>query len=526
MRSPGLKTIFVTVNAAFTRRAALFAALASLNAWASAGPARAQAVDAHALLLKHRAFVGWQLGDGTFRSLRLTAQYADSQGKATRQVSELHRGLLYRTTTAFLDAAGASRDEGFTGSVFWSSNVNGFTTPAYGELAKFRFSYALLEDEGTTALDAVARGEETVDGTRCETLRLDVPHADPIDVDVDPATGAYLRAVVDPDGAYETVVRILSYQDVLPGKRLASALRIGDSDETYRVTKVEPNVAIADDELHPPPPRATWTFAAPQPFAISVTATRVLVDASVNGVKGRFILDTGANGIFLNERFADAAKVTKLGAAGAAVGLYGGRSAEVRRADRIVIGGNTLSNAIVESEDFNSNDVFGLDRRNYDGLLGYDLFAGAIVRLDFYATAMTIADPATTLPETQSFSVAVDTSQGVPMVPMTLNRSIGVRAMLDTGDPSGVVFGPDILYRYHLRMARNIGIGLQYGSVECGNLDTLELGPITYAGEVACKLDSPLVAGKNVLVGLDFLRNFDLLFDYPHGRIAFGAKHR
>ncbi len=109
---------------------------------------------------------------------------------------------------------------------------------------------------------------------------------------------------------------------------------------------------------------------------------------------------------------------------------------------------------------------------------------------------------------------------------MMLNRSIDVRAMLDTGDPAGVVFGPDILYRYHLRMARNIGVSLQYGSIECGNLDSLQLGPITYAGEQACKLDSPLVAGKNVLVGLDFLRNFTLLFDYPHGRIFFQKARR
>ena len=514
------------MNAAFRRRAAILTALAALSTWASAGAAHADAPDARMLLVKHRAFVGWQLGDGTFRSLRLRAQYADAQGKVSRTVTELRRGLIYRATTTFAGTAGASQDEGFTGGVFWNSNVNGFTTPAYGEPAKFRFSYDLLANEGTSSLDAIARGESTIDGTRCETLRLDVPNADPIDVDVDPATGAYLRAVVDPGGAYETVVRILSYDEVLPGKRLAAALRFDDSNESYRYTKVEPNVAVADDELHPPPARATWAFAQPQPFAVNVTATRVLVDASVNGLKGRFILDTGANGIFLNEHFADAAKVTKLGAAGAAVGLYGGRSADVRRAETITIGGNTLSDVIVEAEDFNSNDYFGLDRRNYDGLLGYDLFAGAIVRLDFRAAAMSLADPAEPPAETPPLSVAVDTSLGVPMVPMTLDRSIGVRAMLDTGDPSGVVFGPDILYRYHLRMARNIGVGLQYGSVECGNLDSLELGPITYSGELACKLDSPLVAGKNILVGLDFLRNFELLFDYPHGRISFDAHHR
>ena len=103
---------------------------------------------------------------------------------------------------------------------------------------------------------------------------------------------------------------------------------------------------------------------------------------------------------------------------------------------------------------------------------------------------------------------------------MTLNKTIAVNAMLDTGDTGMVVFGPDILYKYHLRMARRIGTRLG-GSVECGNIESLQLGPIAYGGALACKVDSGIVSGRDVLVGLDFLEHFAIQFDYPHGRMFF-----
>jgi hypothetical protein len=68
-------------------------------------------------------------------------------------------------------------------------------------------------------------------------------------------------------------------------------------------------------------------------------------------------------------------------------------------------------------------------------------------------------------------------------------------------------------------MARNIGTRAGLGSVECGNIDTLQIGPITYAGQMACKLDSDLVSGRKMLIGLDFLRHFTVVFDYPRGRL-------
>jgi len=476
-----------------------------------------------ALLLKHRTFAGWQLGDGTFKTLQLSRRYVDSEGNTTQLATERRAGLIYRTTTVLPNREAMTDEAGFTGNIFWTSSQNGFTTPLYGDLAKMRYSYDLLFNEGTAALSGESRGTESINGKTYTSLRLDVPQADPIDVDVDPETGAYQRAVIDPGGRHEIIVYILSYAQV-SGKRLIGSYRIGDGPAgVYTYSDIQPNVPIADAELHPPASQAHWTFANDKPFPIATTSkpSRVLVDATVNGVKGHFIIDTGASAIFLNERFAERAKVPKVADAGVAVGLYGAQRATVRRIATMEIGGNTLSNVLVEAQNFNSSNYWGLDDRDYDGLLGYDFFAGAVVTLETEAKRVTIADPSLAIVDPQGLGVLVDTSNRIPTVPMTLNRTIAVNAMLDTGDPGMVVFGPDILYKYHLRMARRIGTRVGAGSVECGNIESLQLGPIAYGGAAACKVDSGIVSGRDVLVGLDFLQHFTIQFDYPHGRMFF-----
>ena len=122
-------------------------------------------------------------------------------------------------------------------------------------------------------------------------------------------------------------------------------------------------------------------------------------------MKGRFIIDTGASAIFLNERFAERAKVAKVADAGVVVGLYGAQRATVRRVATLEIGSNTLSNVLVEAQNFNSSNYWGLDNRDYDGLLGYDFFAGAVVTLEPAAKTMTIADPILAIVDPQGLGV-------------------------------------------------------------------------------------------------------------------------
>lgn len=458
-----------------------------------------------ALLAKHKAFVGWQFGDGTFRTMRITGNDTDEKGKQTTTFALLSEGLLYNDGFTDLKRNGVTERDGFTGNLFWESDYNGFTTPVYGDDAKFLASLTILRNEGTTELPATYRGSKTVDGKPTGIVRVTLRNGDPIDLYVDPDTGAYVQATIDPDGAYETTYHIRSYQEVLPGKKMVSSYTVGDDKTVTTYGKFEPNVAVTDEALHPPGAIASWTFGDGTPFPITMTHDRMLVDATVNGVKGRFLLDTGADSIVLDDGFADKAHADVLNNSDTAYMLYGEVKTRVRKVQTIALGNSTLHNVVAFSQSFTSSQ-YGRDPRDqFDGLIGFDLFAGAIVKLNVYASTMAILDPSTDLSSEKGLPITVDLSQGTPIVPMVLNKTTPVNAMLDTGSPGIVFFGPDLISKYHFKVFNG-----------CANIESLSIGPVVYAGQSACEFGMP---ADYMLVGFDFLKHFDFIFDYPHARM-------
>jgi hypothetical protein len=473
-----------------------------------AGAVSTSTSDAQALelLAKHKAFVGWQLGDGTFHTLRITGNVTDEKGKQTVTLVLTSNGLLYNDRFTDLKRNGVTDSDGFTGNLFWQTDYNGFTTPVYGDEAKYLASLTILRNEGTTGLPATYRGTKTIDGKSVGVVRVTLKNADPIDLYVDPDTGAYVNATIDPDGAYEATYHIRSYQDVLPGKKMVSSYTVGDDKSVTTYTKFEPDVPVRDEDLHPPGPIATWTFGDGTPFPFTMTHDRMLIDATVNGVKGRFLLDTGADSITLDDRFADRAQAQVLNNSDTAYMISGEVKTRLRKVQTITLGNSTLHDVAAFSQSFSMSQYgFEVGHDHFDGLIGFDLFAGAIVRLNVYSSTMTILDPNTDLSAEKGLPILVDLSQGVPIIPMTLNKTIPVNAMLDTGSPSIILFGPDIISKYHFKTFDG-----------CAPIQTLSIGPIVYANQSACQYG---LSGNYMLIGFDFLKHFDFVFDYPHARM-------
>jgi Aspartyl protease len=484
--------------------AALIMALAPLSVGAvSTSGSDPQALD---LLAKHKAFVGWQLGDGTFTTMRIAGNVSDEKGKQIATLSLLWSGLLSNDAYIDLKRNGVTERTGFTGNLFWETDYNGFTTPVYGDYAKFLASATLLKNEGTTELPSTYRGSETVDGKSVGVVRVTLKNGDPIDLYVYPATGAYVKATIDPDGAYETTYHIRSYQDILPGKKMVSSYTVDDDKVVTTYTKFEPNITVEDAELHPSSAISSWTFGDGAPFPFTMTHDRMLVDATVNGVKGRFLLDTGDDSITLDDQFANRAQAQVLNNSDTGYSVYGEIKTRLRKISTITFGNNTLHDVVAFSQHFDMSDYgFDEDHDHFDGLIGFDLFAGAIIKLNVYASTMTILDPNTDLSAEKGLPVLVDLSQGVPIVPMTLNRAIPVNAMLDTGNPGLILFGRDLISKYHFKTFDG-----------CAPIQSLSIGPIVYGNQSACEYG---VGANYMLIGFDFLKHFDFVFDYPHGRM-------
>jgi len=327
--------------------------------------------------------------------------------------------------------------------------------------------------------------------------------------------------VLDPNGKYETRYDVLGYTDVGGGKRVMSSWRYTGEKSVYAYTTIEANKPVTDDELHPPKQTATWTFdPAAGTVPVELTKDRILVDATVNGVRGRFILDTGAAAIAFTDTFARRAGAKRLGQT-EITGIGGGATANLYKVDTIAFGGNVLHDVVV----LTGLDERGSSETDIAGLIGFDLLGGAIVELDLDNKSLRIMDPAKVQPDTsKGVVVRVDLASGQPRVAMTVGGRVPVLATLDSGNPLHVLFSQTLISRDRVSFfsdPSSLAGQLQYYGVNgseiarCGQLQSLELGPIVYRPVPACA--SPSMAHNDVLVGLDFIRAFNVVFDYPDG---------
>ena len=239
-----------------------------------------------------------------------------------------------------------------------------------------------------------------------------------------------------------------------------------------------------------------------------------------NGVKGKFILDTGAAHTLVTDSYARRASAKRVGET--RVGGIGGTvPANLYRLDSLAVGPSTLHNLIIASG--LPEDIFA--REGADGLIGFDLFGGAIIELDLDAKTLNVMDPTKVEPDaTRGIMIRPDLSDFHIRVPMLLNDKYDVIATLDSGNPLNVLFSADLIHQSHMPFlvdpsqlgSTRYGGGIGGSEIErCGRLSSLKLGPIEYRPVPAC--DSTYFARNEILVGLDFMKAFNYVFDYPDG---------
>lgn len=485
-------------------------ALTSLPAFA--------ADDAAALMAKHAAFVGWHAGDGVVKTLKETGE-ATREGKTLGKLAKLRYGIAFRDT--YVNAAGEQWDDGFTGNVSWTSNTNGFTVRPVGDVVRKQFDVDALFGETTTstAFTAVIVRNEKVDGIECVVVRLASQIGFPLEVYVEPATGAYQRVVVDPGGPYEDSFEGLGYT-LVDGKRFLSAYHHGKSKTRFTYNSIVPNAPIAPDELRPPKQTAIWTFGE-APAAVEyndVHGPRLYIDVVVNGIKGKFILDTGAAATAMLDSFARRAGAKRIGQS-EIVGFGGAAKANMFHVDTIAVGGSTLHDVVVSS---------GLDEQDFEregvvGLIGFDMLAATIADLNIDTKTLRLLDPAAVeADKSAGMVVHLDLSERVPRAPMRIDDRYDVMATLDSGSPSDIVFSRDLIKHEHIGFT-SLGTGYINGvggveTASCGKLKPVTMGPVHYDARWACAIDS--FARNEILVGLDFMRAFNFVFDYPDGIIV------
>lgn len=510
--------------------------------------ARSATDDAATLIAKHRAYVGWALGDGTLKSARVTvhAEAAspaatpkpgatpDPLGEANATSVMIRRDLLYRASTT---AYGVEvRSDGFTGSVFWRANINGNTVTRRGRDAREALTADVIGSEGLAEVPASTRPDATFAKKTAAVVRIEPKTGVPADIYFDRDNGAMLGYTLAPDVALERqTVHVAEYSEFAPGKRYVSAWGFGDSARVYRVTKFEPNVAVSDADLHPPTPRATWTFGEPASMPVTVVrrtggGRSVNVEAVVNGHVGHFLLDSGAGSILMFEPFATTAGVVDLGRSG-----YSGVNgrfvpATIARVATLKLAGSTLHDVIVQ------HNTAASTGSGIDGIIGYDVLAGAVVDVDLVTNRLTLTDPSgfDVQPKQGAYAFPLDLSVFHAGVPVKIKDTVLPSVWIDTGDDFFVIL-PHELERHTVALAGTLTVGgfdydmtLYFGGVDgggavparCVHFNEVQIGPYRYQKALSCFAPNDAFGLDGGLIGFDFLRHFNWTFDYPHGRLV------
>lgn len=490
--------------------------------------------DVSSLLAKHAQYVGWRAGD--IPGWRATG--TRTNGGTVDTFMEKRSGVAYRTTLSIGDSR-VAEDAGFTGSLVWETDPNGYLVRPLGMPAEVAFDLNLIRSESLTQVaGSTVTGTASVRGINAAIIRINPPGIAPFDVYEDPNTGAFLQMIVDPDAADRATVNIAGYSDVAPGKKIISEWSIGNYQ--YALTSMAAGT-VADSEVVPPQPRATWSFGdAVIPVDLydrSFHQYEPRVTLTVNGVTGVFVLDTGSPSILVFDSFARRAGVVALN--GADFSAYSGnpRYAGYGLFQSMTIGNSTLHNVIVDR--VNQPDA------KIAGYLGYDFFARAIAEVDLSRSSMQLYNPSSMQPAITgpAYAFPIDLSSRRPVFGMQLSGKSYGFPYFSTGEPffmllsqrlrdSGAVSASDVSIEhfnpttgsvgYQGTMIESNSMQIPYadytgasGYANCVLLHQALIGPYRYQSPPLCFVGSGVFSDTGGAIGMDFLRHFDWTIDYP-----------
>ncbi len=161
---------------------------------------------------------------------------------------------------------------------------------------------------------------------------------------------------------------------------------------------------------------ATLDAQSAQPIAtypFTLEDDHVVIDASINGRPGRFVLDSGSRAAAIASSFADGLNLNLSDMPAATSGAgEGAAQARMGTASEVTIGPLALANVRVVV--LSGNPFKGLGRA-LDGTLGYEVFAKWTVTIDFANQTLAFFEPSTWVPSEGGVNIPVDVSKRIPL---------------------------------------------------------------------------------------------------------------
>lgn len=413
----------------------------------------------------------------------------------------------------------------------WDQNANG----------------EVVVEHGIHHLDEIsARALATQDARGVRLLGTVTTPVDAYVVKVAPAGGRleylfYSRAtgqIVRRESARRGRRHVTTYDDFRTTSGVTEAWHIHTSDGRpendgdFKLTALTMGRAVDPKLLAIPTATTPVSFSGARvSIPIKMIEDRIIIPVTIAGHTVDFQMDSGADGIVIDDGIVDALKLKTYGAAiGDTAGTY---KAGTTIVPLMTLGGVTMTNVQMESLPFT---FWSDDKTPVAGLLGFDFIAGAVMHIDYEHGTLEAIDPKIFAPPAGARSLPISLDDDVPMVDVGIAKAIGHLFIVDTGADRSALFSNFVAAHPDAVVDQGLGDQMvaEYPFVTDFNgvggtvkYRPLQVGPFDFGGVIFPKWlfqgthGAPAFEGDDLdgLIGQDVLRNFDVYLDYAHEKI-------
>jgi hypothetical protein len=246
---------------------------------------------------------------------------------------------------------------------------------------------------------------------------------------------------------------------------------------------------------------------------------RPLVDGRETGW---FLVDSGADGMMIDERIADSLGMEVIGRA-RMMGADGRpREGTIRRGRTLQVGRLIISSPTYLAVDLSGSNAPPGEKRA--GVIGYDVFARAVIEFGEGGNRIAVCDPARyRAPARWAPMGFLDQTAAVETKLEGGRRGL---FQVDTGFAGSVDFFKDYIERTGLLDGRATEERMSQGAsggfaMRVGRIGWIDLGGRRFRNEDAGFRTNVVREGAAGVVGRGLMRKFTTVFDYPHRRLAF-----
>ncbi|WP_338242973.1 pepsin/retropepsin-like aspartic protease family protein [Aurantiacibacter hainanensis] len=258
----------------------------------------------------------------------------------------------------------------------------------------------------------------------------------------------------------------------------------------------------------------TCTALPAQAEELIVEGDRLFLPASVDGVRTRALLDSGAEVTVFNSAFAESIGIGAGEEVTARGTGAGSTTAELVEGMSVIALGREIAlpvSAVMDLSDIERRLV----KSPVPMIMGRELFDAGRVFLDIEGGSIAWAPESAA---TEGAELALTAAHGIETIPVTFGNETTVPADFDLGNGSGLLISADLAQRLRLEP---VGVEPAGGIGGATGRLVVYVPELTFAGQTFLNVRAHVSEGMNVPanVGVALLRNFLITTDFPNRRV-------